>query len=181
MAAIVATAAVVGYLAFSFPARSGPTAHTSPTYTHLAQTVWRPVGARISAIATPHGGGVTLHVAPSLAAARPLPGARIPTIVAYPSPGRGFGLSMWLRTSSAARVGVEVTGYRPGAPSRVMLHKLVTIRRAWRWLSFRGRVTGGRWKGLRLFVYESGNIVLGSWFEVRGLGVSLESSRAARS
>jgi hypothetical protein len=162
IAGVVASLALVGYLAVAFAnthASSGPGVGNP-------FAPWVPHASKLARI--PRQRGLAVRVTP---AAPGNYGALVPTLVSDPKSGRTYVVGLWLKGPRAGRIGVSIDEFAPGATSVYLVN--TTVRAAPRWRHFTFRVpVAGSWLGLGMYVYGLEQRRR-TWFAVRDLRAGL--------
>ncbi len=159
--------ALFAYLGVAFAnthATSGPSASkTAPWVSHES---------RLAAVGRRRKTGFVVKVRPT---GRGPYGALVPTLVPNPPSGHRFVVGLSVRAARPAQIGVEVDEFAPGATSVYLVNTAVSVTHRWHHFTFSGRIKG-TWLGLGMYVYGQTEVAHRSWFELRGLTVSLLGS-----
>jgi hypothetical protein len=158
IAGVVASLALVGYLAVAFAnthaSGSNPFAPWIPKY-----------HSTLAVVPRREGGGIAVRASPGWVGAY---GVVVPTLVSQPSPGR-VEVSLRLRGPGDGPITVVVDEFSSGPD---IINTTVPATSKWHHYTFSARVKG-RWLGLGMFVGRNTNGRANRRFAARGLTVSL--------
>jgi hypothetical protein len=161
LAGVLASLALVAYLAVAFAKTHASSAASSPF------APWIP---KYHSVLTPasrqKGGGIEVRVTPGWEGAY---GAVAPTLVSQPPPGSRVVVGLWLRGPGRTPIEVLVDEFSSGPD---IIDKTVPPTRRWHHYAFSARVKG-RWLGLGMFVGRNTNGIASTWFAVRDLTVKV--------
>lgn len=166
LAGVVASLALVAYLAVAFVDTHASASASSPTSKFAP---WIPkYHSTLALVSRTKGRGIAVHVAPRWIGAY---GAVVPTLVSEPPAGRRVVVGLWLRAPRKTPVEVVVDEF-PARGSPDIILRTVPATARWHHYTFRARVNG-QWLGLGMYVGSDTYGVKHKWFAIRGLTVEM--------